>query len=603
MSRRLSTPTLMGLGVAVVAAIVAPAWREGRPSVVSVPIGIISPLQGPLAEVGRMHQETVKRAFRDLGGGRFYAGDQEIVLEEHYEDDRGDPRHCASVARRLVDDDKVALILGPVSSDCAKGLLEADLSVPIISGQATASALTDQRAPSPWFFRATMNDRQRLAHYLDVIRDRDEGGATQAVALFDDRTAYGRGLADDLSRLLPGSGLLQISWEGLVSQAGSGRPSVSTENVEAVVGLLPEESSHVFILGNNRRAVALARAFDQAAGERRFNFYLVGWSPDFRDEAPPSALTAGEPYLDAVLMSRASDGPGDRGMLDLLRQDSDGRRLLVPIYEVARFVVPQALGRALREAGSPDRPDAFRDAVAKALSEPSGFDSLTPPRRIQFRHGELLDPLRPPIFSRRRSLEVVNRVPDSRWVRIGVEREVGFLESPVTVRVVGHHMNDDEEVDLIFSRSTGLVRQVEHRGRVRLQRGEGTYTFDPTWPGRFTVRAGNVPSFPTDPIVEVGFTGYYLVAATMALIGVLFARTSSGGGAGRMICAEGILAGLLAAFVTSYLRSTPLTSGFPIPSFSEMPFVNAVLSGLAGGWYGPGLVASIFGARRGGATA
>ncbi len=148
---------LVGLVVAMVvpgAALVAQAQRE------PIRIGLLNALTGPLAVNGTEINEGIRLYWDDEMGGQVAGRPVRLIVE----DTEAKPDVGLTKARKLVESDRVHLILGPVSSAVALAIRDylTERKVPLIITQATANQLTAEKA-SPILFRSAMSSYQQEA--------------------------------------------------------------------------------------------------------------------------------------------------------------------------------------------------------------------------------------------------------------------------------------------------------------------------------------------------------------------------------------------------------------------------------------------------------
>lgn len=125
-----------------------------------IKIGGLHPLTGPLAVNGSEITEGIKLYWEDEMGNQVAGRSVRLILE----DSEGKPDVGLTKARRLVESEKVHLVLGPVSSGVAVAIRDYmhERKVPLIITQATANALTNEKA-SPTIFRSAMSSYQQEA--------------------------------------------------------------------------------------------------------------------------------------------------------------------------------------------------------------------------------------------------------------------------------------------------------------------------------------------------------------------------------------------------------------------------------------------------------
>jgi branched-chain amino acid transport system substrate-binding protein len=124
------------------------------------------------------------------------------MFELDSQDDAADPKTAVTVAQKLVDD-RVAGVIGHTNSGTSipASRIYAGAGIPMITESATNPLLTQQGFKS--VFRMVANDvRQGSVIGTYLVRDLK---ATK-VAIVDDRTAYGEGLADQVEKAVKSAG-------------------------------------------------------------------------------------------------------------------------------------------------------------------------------------------------------------------------------------------------------------------------------------------------------------------------------------------------------------------------------------------------------------
>ena len=192
------------VGMAVAAALVAgcgdKSQQHGGSQVLL--IGQASPLTGPQAHLGKDNENGARLALDEINAAGLTLGGKKVVLELESEDDAADPKTATTVAQKLVDDGVVGVI-GHLNSGATipASKIYSDNAIPQISPSATAVAYTT--AGFKTAFRVMTNDAQQgsvLGNYAVT-----KLGAKK-IAIIDDRTAYGQGLADEVEKAVKAAG-------------------------------------------------------------------------------------------------------------------------------------------------------------------------------------------------------------------------------------------------------------------------------------------------------------------------------------------------------------------------------------------------------------
>ena len=167
-----------------------------------VRIGSAAPLTGPQAHMGKDNENGTRMAIDDANAKGMVIGGKKVHFELISEDDQADPKTATIVAQKLADNG-VSGIIGHLNSGTTipAAKIYSDNGIPQISPSATAVAYTHQGFKTA--FRVMANDAQQgqaLGTYavknLKAVR----------IAVIDDRTAYGQGLADEFIKAAKAAG-------------------------------------------------------------------------------------------------------------------------------------------------------------------------------------------------------------------------------------------------------------------------------------------------------------------------------------------------------------------------------------------------------------
>jgi branched-chain amino acid transport system substrate-binding protein len=184
--------------------------KAAEPAAVIIKIGHVAPLTGGIAHLGKDNENGARMAIEEINAaGGLKVGDTTIKLELVPEDDKADPKEGTIAAQKIVDSGAVAVV-GHLNSGTSipASKIYADASVAQISPSATNPKLTEQGFKTT--FRVVANDNQQggvLANYAsDQLK-------AKTIAIIDDRTAYGQGLADVVERVAKEKGIKVVARE------------------------------------------------------------------------------------------------------------------------------------------------------------------------------------------------------------------------------------------------------------------------------------------------------------------------------------------------------------------------------------------------------
>jgi branched-chain amino acid transport system substrate-binding protein len=174
-----------------------------------VKIGHVGPISGPSAHLGKDNENGARMAIDDLNAKGFTVNGQKVTLQLVPEDDGADPKQGTAVAQKLVDA-KVNGVIGHLNSGTTvpASKIYNDAGIPQISPSTTAPIYTRQHFPGA--FRVVASDAKlgsSLSKYAtDTLHAKN-------IAIIDDRTTYGQGVADEFAKGLKKPGVKVVGRE------------------------------------------------------------------------------------------------------------------------------------------------------------------------------------------------------------------------------------------------------------------------------------------------------------------------------------------------------------------------------------------------------
>lgn len=167
-----------------------------------VKIGHVGPTSGAIAHLGKDNENGARLAIEELNEAGVIIGGQKVILELVAEDDAADPKQGTAVAQKLVDS-KVAGVVGHLNSGTTipASKIYSDAGIPQISPSATNPKYTRQGFKTA--FRVVADDTQ-LGGTLGKYAVGSLKG--KAIAVIDDRTAYGQGVAEEFAKAVESAG-------------------------------------------------------------------------------------------------------------------------------------------------------------------------------------------------------------------------------------------------------------------------------------------------------------------------------------------------------------------------------------------------------------
>ena len=190
------------------AAPAAPAAPPPPPTA-TVNIGHVAPLTGGIAHLGKDNENGVRLAIEQANAANIQIDGKQIKFLLIAEDDQADPKVGATVAQKLVDA-KVVGVVGHLNSGTSipASPIYNQAGIPVISGSATNPQLTEQGFKQQ--FRVVARDDQQgpaIASFLAAT------AKPKTVAIIDDATAYGAGIANEVEKTLKAAGVTVLPRE------------------------------------------------------------------------------------------------------------------------------------------------------------------------------------------------------------------------------------------------------------------------------------------------------------------------------------------------------------------------------------------------------
>ncbi|UTY58063.1 branched-chain amino acid ABC transporter substrate-binding protein [Massilia sp. erpn] len=167
-----------------------------------VKIGHTGPLSGPQAFSGKDNENGARLAVEELNAKPITVAGKKLKFELLSEDDQGDPKAGVTVAQKLADNG-VKFVVGPYNSGVAMPASRVynDAGM-VVSTVATNPKVTQQGYRN--LFRVNASDTQLGAKMALYTANELK---LKTVAVIDDRTAFGQGLAEEFKKQARQSGL------------------------------------------------------------------------------------------------------------------------------------------------------------------------------------------------------------------------------------------------------------------------------------------------------------------------------------------------------------------------------------------------------------
>ncbi len=242
-----------------------------------VKIGAAAPLTGPQAHVGKDNENGTRMAIEEANARGLVIGGKKVHFELLSEDDQADPKTATIVAQKLVDA-KVNGVIGHLNSGASipASRIYSDNGIAQISPSATAVFYTAQGFKTA--FRVMANDGQQGKVLGEFAAN---NLAAKKIAVIDDRSAYGQGLADEFIKSAQASGALIVAREYTNDKA---------VNFSAVLTAIKgKQPDLVFFAGMDPHGVPLVKQLRALGLNAKFMMGDGGYTPKLIELAGAAA--------------------------------------------------------------------------------------------------------------------------------------------------------------------------------------------------------------------------------------------------------------------------------------------------------------------------
>ncbi|MDT8997964.1 branched-chain amino acid ABC transporter substrate-binding protein [Paucibacter sp. APW11] len=321
-----------------------------------VKIGHVGPTSGQIAHLGKDNELGARLAIDELNAKGVTIGGKKAKFELLAEDDAGDPKQGTAAAQKLVDA-KVNGVIGHLNSGTSipASKVYSDAGVPQISPSATNPKFT--RNGYKTTFRVVADD-VHLGGTLGKYSVKELKG--QSIAVIDDRTAYGQGVADEFEKGVKASGGKIVGREFTNDKA--------TDFNAILTSLKAKKPDVVFFGGMDAVAGPMLRQMKQLGIEAKF----VGGDGICSGELPK--LAAGTMGDGQVVCAEAGgvEGESKKSMDSFKAKFKEKYKVDVQIYAPYVYDAVNVLVAAMVKANSAE-PAKYLPVLAKT----EGYKGVT----------------------------------------------------------------------------------------------------------------------------------------------------------------------------------------------------------------------------------
>jgi branched-chain amino acid transport system substrate-binding protein len=333
--------------VAFVAVSVQPAL-----SAETIKMGFVFSMTGGAAAYGATQKEGAQLAVDQINSTS--GGSLKIVPV--FEDDASVPQQGTNVYNKLINGDKVSIIIGPTLSNTAKitNPIAQQAGVPVLGVSNTASGITEI---GDYVFRNSLPEAVVIPNTIKVAKEKL--GLKKVVLFFGNDDAFTKSGADAFRKALPAEGIQTLSEQTFAKGDRDFSPQltqIKAQNPDAIVcSALVEEASGIV---NQARQLGIPKTV-RIIGGNGFN-------------SPALIKNAGD-ASEGVIVGAAWDISSTNALNAKFVDDYTKKYNHPPDQFAAQaFAGVHIVYQAAKAAGAADNRKAIRDAMAKI----KGMDTL-----------------------------------------------------------------------------------------------------------------------------------------------------------------------------------------------------------------------------------
>jgi len=239
------------LKITAAAAIAVACGMSLAQEVQVVKIGHVAPMSGAQSHYGKDNANGAMMAIEDLNKQNIVIGGKKIKFELQAEDDAADPKQGTAAAQKLCDS-KVAGVVGHLNSGTTipASKVYHDCGIPMVTGAATNPNLTKPGYKTT--YRIIANDNSLGAGLATYAADALK---VKTVAMIDDRTAYGQGVAEVFKKVAMTKGIKVVDDQFTTDKA--------TDFMAILTAIKAKKPDAIFFGGMDPQAGPMLRQMEQ----------------------------------------------------------------------------------------------------------------------------------------------------------------------------------------------------------------------------------------------------------------------------------------------------------------------------------------------------
>ena len=316
-------------------------------------VALAGPMSGQYASAGDQIRKGAEMAIADINARGGVLG-QKLVLEVG--DDACDPKQAVAVANQMVNK-KIAFMHGHWCSSSTIPASEVYLESNILMATVSTNPKVTDRGLKNVFAIAGRDDQQGQVGGGYLV-DHFKG---KKIAVVDDKSAYGKGLADEMAKAMEGKGLKPALRESITA---------GEKDYSGIVTKLKQAGVEVMAYGGYHTEVALILRQAQAAG---LQLTVMGGDTMTNSEL----VTAAGPAADNVMFTFSPDArknPDAAPVVEKFRAAKTEPEGYV-LYAYAAMQLFQQAATAAKSTKYADLEKAMRGGTFKTVIGDLSFDA------------------------------------------------------------------------------------------------------------------------------------------------------------------------------------------------------------------------------------
>lgn len=236
-----------------------------------IKIGVVVPLTGSVAAFGQSAKKGLELLAEQTNNAGGINGQKVTFL---FYDDEGKPASAVNVGQKLINNDKVVAIVGPLTSNCALSLAPIcqRYKIPMVTGTGTNEQVTKV---GDFIFRTCFIDPFQGKVVANLASN--DLKATKAAILYDNGNDYSKGLAENFQKTFTAAGGTIVDSETYLTgdkDFSAQLTKIAAKNPEVL--FLPDYYSTVAVIAKQARSASIQATLLGGDGWDSADLFSIG---------------------------------------------------------------------------------------------------------------------------------------------------------------------------------------------------------------------------------------------------------------------------------------------------------------------------------------